>query len=109
LATAQVAAVQACKRCADWIPMAHPLPLTSVDVGWTRHPEAKILEIEVEVGVTARTGAEMEALTGVSCGLLTVYDMLKAVDRAMILGPIWLAKKQGGVGGSLQFDDPPLD
>jgi cyclic pyranopterin phosphate synthase len=78
-------------------------------VGWTRHPEAKILEIEVEVGVTARTGAEMEALTGVSCGLLTVYDMLKAVDRAMILGPIWLAKKQGGVGGSLQFDDPPLD
>jgi cyclic pyranopterin phosphate synthase len=67
------------------------------------------LELEVEVGVSARTGAEMEALTAVSCGLLTVYDMLKAVDRGMRLGPIWLSLKEGGKSGSLQFDDPPLD
>lgn len=108
LTTAQVAAVQACKRCADWIPMAHPLPLESVELRWTQHADARVLELEVEVSLHGRTGVEMEALTGVSAGLLTVYDMLKAVDRSMILGPVWLHAKEGGRSGSLQFDDPPL-
>ncbi len=108
LVVAQVAAVQAAKRCADWIPMAHPLSLSSVDVSWRRRARSKILEVEVVVRVHERTGVEMEALTAVSAALLTVYDMLKAVDRGMQIGPIWLAEKSGGRSGSRNFDDPPL-
>lgn len=108
LAVAQVAAVQAAKRCADWIPLAHPLPLAGVQVAWRQHRRARVLEVEVEVRVRARTGVEMEALCAVSAALLTAYDMLKAVDRGMLVGPIWLARKEGGRSGAVSFEDPPL-
>jgi len=107
-AVAQIAAVQAAKRTADWIPLAHPLPLDGVNVGWQLHEAARVVQIEVEVRVRARTGVEMEALTAVSAGLLALYDMLKAVDRAMVIGPIWLRTKTGGKSGRFEAEDPPL-
>jgi cyclic pyranopterin phosphate synthase len=106
---AQIAAVQAVKRTADWIPLTHPVAVTRVDVRWREHPAARTLQVEVEVGVHAPTGVEMEALTGCSAALLTVYDMLKAVDRSMVLGPVWLSHKSGGRRGRFDASDPPLD
>lgn len=108
LAVAQVAAVQAAKRTGDWIPMAHPLPLSGVEVAWKRRARARVLEVEVTVRVDARTGVEMEALTACSAALLTVYDMLKAVDRGMVVGPVWLRRKEGGRSGTTEFPDPAL-
>ena len=108
LTVAQVAAVQAAKRTSDWIPMAHPLALSGVEISWKRRARRRVLEISVAVHVMDRTGVEMEALTAVSCALLTVYDMLKAVDRGMQIGPIWLSAKSGGRTGENKFSDPPL-
>jgi cyclic pyranopterin phosphate synthase len=108
LGVAQVAAVQAAKKTGEWIPMAHPLPLTAVEVEWKLRQRRRIVEVQVEVRTIARTGVEMEALTAVSAALLTVYDMLKAVDRAMCIGPIWLSRKEGGRSGTLRFPDPSL-
>lgn len=108
LAVAQIAAVQAVKRTADWIPLAHPLPVSGVEIGWKRHERARVLEVEVAVRTRGRTGVEMEALTGASAALLTVYDMLKAADRGMRLGPVWLVSKSGGRRGTLEFEAPPL-
>ncbi len=108
LAVAHVAAVQAAKRTADWIPLAHPLPIAGVEVAWTQHDALHVLEVAVAVTVDARTGVEMEALTACSAALLTVYDMLKAVDRGMRVGPIWLARKEGGRSGLIENPDPPL-
>jgi cyclic pyranopterin phosphate synthase len=107
LAVAQLAAIQAAKRCSDWIPLAHPLPLDGVEVHWHLDAERLQLELEVVVRVHARTGVEMEALTAVSAGLLTVYDMLKGVDRALWIDAIWLARKEGGRSGVFERD-PPL-
>lgn len=106
LPVAQVAAVQAAKRSSEWIPLAHPLPLTGVEVRWEKDGQTRILRIEVEVRTIARTGVEMEALTAVAAGLLTVYDMLKGVDRSMVLGPIWLHRKEGGRSGLHRYEDP---
>ncbi len=108
LSVAQVAAVQAAKRTGDWIPLAHPLPLTKVEVRWTPHEGHRVLEVEVEVRTISRTGVEMEALTATAAALLTVYDMLKGVDRGMILGPVWLRAKEGGRSGTWNAADPPL-
>lgn len=108
LVVAQVAAVQAAKRCADWIPLAHPLPLEGVQVAWKQHRRARVLEVEVEVRVRARTGVEMEALCAASAALLTAYDMLKAVDRGMLVGPIWLSRKEGGRSGEARYEDPAV-
>jgi cyclic pyranopterin phosphate synthase len=108
LAVAQVSAVQAAKRTGDWIPLAHPLPLTSVEVRWKRRGRSRVLEVEVGVRTHGRTGVEMEALTAVSAALLTVYDMLKAADHGMRIGPVWLSGKSGGRRGTLAFEDPPL-
>jgi cyclic pyranopterin phosphate synthase len=108
LTVAHVAAVTAAKRTGEWIPLAHPLALTGVEVGWRRHARVRVLEVEVEVRTRGRTGVEMEALTACSAALLTVYDMLKAVDRGMRLGPLWLVRKSGGRSGTLDFEDPPL-
>jgi len=107
IAVAQVAAVQAAKRTGEWIPLAHPLPLGAVEVRWKRDEGRRVLEAEVEVRTFARTGVEMEALTAVSAALLTVYDMLKAADRAMVLGPVWLHAKEGGRSGAHRYEDPP--
>jgi cyclic pyranopterin phosphate synthase len=109
LAVAQLAAIQAAKRCADWIPLAHPLPLDGVEVRWREDASRRELELEVQVRVHARTGVEMEALAAVSAGLLTVYDMLKSVDRGLWIGPIWLSHKAGGRSGEFRRDDPIRD
>jgi cyclic pyranopterin phosphate synthase len=99
LGVARVAAIMAVKRTAELIPLCHPLPLT--DIGVVLTPDAGLPGVHVEVvtRTTGKTGVEMEALTGVSVALLTVYDMAKAMDRAMVISDISLAEKVGGAGG----------
>ena len=97
LQTARLAGIMAAKRTADLIPLCHPLPLTSVDVTLT--PTAKGYAIEARAATVGRTGVEMEALVAVSAAALTLYDMLKAIDKAMVIGPIQLKEKRGGRSG----------
>ena len=97
LQAARIAGIQAAKRTADLIPLCHPLPITSVDVTLTAR--ATGYAIEARVSTVGRTGVEMEALTAVSVAALTLYDMLKAVDRGMVIGPIQLREKRGGRSG----------
>lgn len=98
LAVAQIAGIQAAKRTSDWIPMCHPLPLTGVNLSFTDNG-IDTLYIQAEVKTTGRTGVEMEALTAVSAAALTVYDMCKAIQKDMIVGPIALLSKTGGKSG----------
>ncbi len=95
LGVAQIAGIQAAKRTADLIPLCHPLALSAVRVE-LEATEPGVVRCEAEVRCVGRTGVEMEALTAVQVALLTVYDMLKAVDRAMVLGPTQLVEKSGG-------------
>jgi cyclic pyranopterin phosphate synthase len=97
LGVARIAAIQAAKRTAELIPLAHPLPLTHVAVDFSLDGDA--LSIEVTAETLDRTGVEMEALTAASVGLLTVYDMCKAVDRGMRIEGIHLVEKSGGRSG----------
>lgn len=97
LQTARLAGIMAAKRTADLIPLCHPLQLSFVDVTLT--PRRGGFEIESRVRTTGPTGVEMEALTAVSVAALTIYDMLKAVDRAMEIGDIRLVEKRGGRSG----------
>ena len=97
LAVAQVAAVMGAKRTPDLVPMCHPLMLTRIDVSFeVRDAE---VGIEAEVATRGRTGVEMEALTAVATAALTIYDMLKAVDRGMVIDGIRLEHKEGGRSG----------
>jgi cyclic pyranopterin phosphate synthase len=99
LGVARLAAIQAANRTPDLIPLAHPIALTriSIDFSLDRKKSAVVLTARVEC--RGQTGVEMEALTAVAVGLLTVYDMLKAVDRGMTLGGIRLEEKRGGKSG----------
>ena len=97
LAVAQVAAVMGAKRTPDLIPMCHPLMLTRVDVSFEVRDDE--VAISVQVATRGRTGVEMEALTAVSTAALTIYDMLKAVDRGMVIDDIRLERKAGGRSG----------
>ena len=103
LAVARVAAIQAAKRTAELIPLCHPLPLSGLEVviAEASLPDGSGLGLrcEVTVGTTGPTGVEMEALTAVQVGLLTLYDMLKSADRAMTIGPVRLLRKSGGRSG----------
>jgi len=99
LATARIAGIQAAKRTAELIPLCHTLALTQVTVEFQTEPRTSTVRIQVEVRARDRTGVEMEALTAVSVALLTLYDMLKAVDRGMVLGNICLMEKVGGRSG----------
>lgn len=99
LLVAQIAGIQAVKRTPDLIPLCHPLPVTSAQVELAVDPEVPGVRVLARVEVTGRTGVEMEALTAVSTSLLTVYDMLKAVDRNMQIGGIRLLEKRGGRSG----------
>jgi len=99
LGVARVAGIMAAKRTAELIPLCHPLPLTCVAVDLRPVPERGRIEIEATVATTGPTGVEMEALTAVSVAALTVFDMLKAVDRAMIIGDIRVSLKEGGKSG----------
>ncbi|MSS77764.1 cyclic pyranopterin monophosphate synthase MoaC [Anaerococcus sp. AGMB00486] len=97
LAIAQVAAIQAVKNTSSIIPMAHPLLLNGINVDF--YFEGENLFCEVLVKCQGKTGVEMEALTGVSAGLLTVYDMCKALDKSMVIEDIYLVSKKGGKSG----------
>jgi cyclic pyranopterin phosphate synthase len=97
LGVARIAAIQAAKRTADLIPLCHPLPLTRVAVEFAFATNAVAIEVVAET--LARTGVEMEALTGAAAGLLTIYDMCKATDRAMRIENIRLLEKSGGKSG----------
>jgi cyclic pyranopterin monophosphate synthase len=97
LQTARLAGIMAAKRTADLIPLCHPLQLTFVDVSVEPRPDG--FDIESRVRTTGKTGVEMEALTAVSVAALTIYDMLKAVDRTMEIGAIHLVEKRGGRSG----------
>ncbi|MDQ7000413.1 MAG: cyclic pyranopterin monophosphate synthase MoaC [Mariprofundus sp.] len=99
LAIADVAAVMGAKKTPDLIPMCHPLMLSGIDVSFSELTETCGLKIEVSVKCNGKTGVEMEALTAVSTALLTIYDMCKAVDKAMTLTNICLDEKKGGKSG----------
>jgi cyclic pyranopterin phosphate synthase len=99
LAVARIAAIQAAKRTADLIPLCHPLPLTHVQVEFAIDDAAGAVHCTVQAETLGRTGVEMEALTAVQVGLLTVYDMVKAIDRGMVMGDIRVLEKHGGKSG----------
>jgi cyclic pyranopterin phosphate synthase len=100
LAVARIAGIQAAKKCADLIPLCHPLMLTSVEVNFDLAPEAHRVDIEATCKVTGKTGVEMEALTAASVAALTIYDMCKAVDRGMEIHGITVLRKEGGKSGA---------
>jgi cyclic pyranopterin phosphate synthase len=97
LTVAKIAAIQAAKQTSSLIPLAHPLALTSVDVSFSFG--RGFVAIEARVACSGQTGVEMEALTAVAVAGLTIYDMLKAVDRGMVIGEIALWEKRGGKSG----------
>ncbi len=99
LAVARIAAIAAAKRTDELIPLCHPLAISHVQVDFTPKERSGKLLIEATVRLEGRTGAEMEALTAVAIAGLTVYDMCKAVDREMEIGPIYLLRKSGGRSG----------
>jgi len=98
LQAARLAGILAAKRTSSLIPLCHPLPLAGVDVDLM--PTARGYDIEARVRTTAQTGVEMEALTAVAVAALTIYDMVKAVDKAMVIGDIRLMFKRGGRSGT---------
>ena len=98
LTVARVAGIQAAKRCADLIPLCHPLPLNWVAVEFTAEPPARLC-ITAECRVTGPTGVEMEALTAAGIAALTVYDMCKSMDRGMAIEQVRLLRKEGGRSG----------
>jgi len=99
LGIARIAAIQAAKRTAELIPLCHPLALTHIGVDFALEAEACRISCRVTAESVGRTGVEMEALTAVAAGLLTIYDMCKAVDRGMVIGDIRLLEKLGGKSG----------
>jgi cyclic pyranopterin monophosphate synthase len=99
LGVARIAAIQAAKRTSELIPLAHPLPLTRVTVDFHVDEAESAIAISVTAETLDRTGVEMEALTGAAIGLLTIYDMCKAVDRGMRIENVRLLEKSGGKSG----------
>lgn len=99
LAAARIAGIMAAKRTAELIPLCHPLPIDAVSVDLALNETESAVEIAATVRTTGRTGVEMEALTAVSIAALTVYDMVKAVDRGMRIGEIRVVEKSGGKSG----------
>jgi cyclic pyranopterin monophosphate synthase len=104
LAVARVAGIQGAKRCADLIPLCHPLPLTKVQIDFTRLNDTQ-LQVAAQCRVEGKTGVEMEALTAASIAALTVYDMCKAIDKTMVISGLSVLEKQGGKSGDWHRDD----
>jgi len=104
LQTAVIAAIQGAKRTPELIPMCHPLMLSSVKTEIEEIPDLPGFRLWVTAKLTGKTGVEMEALTGVSVGLLTIYDMLKAIDKGMVIREIRLESKTGGKSGDFRRD-----
>lgn len=105
LQAARLAGIMAAKRTADLIPLCHPLALTHADV--TLRPRRDGYEVEARVRTSGQTGVEMEALTAVSVAALTIYDMVKAVDKTMMIGEIRVIEKRGGRGGTYRAGRTP--
>ena len=99
IGVARIAAIQAAKRTSDLIPLCHPLPITRVTVEFATDLATNSVRCTAQVETLGRTGVEMEALTAVQIGLLTVYDMCKAADRGMVMGEIRVLTKSGGKSG----------
>ncbi len=99
LGVARIAGIMAAKKVDGLIPLCHPLAITKADVSFSFHDDSYSIGIEATVGITGRTGVEMEALTAVSIAALTIYDMCKAVDKGMEISAIRLIKKSGGKSG----------
>lgn len=99
IAVARIAGIQAAKRCADLIPMCHPLLLTGIDVDITLHADCSYAHIISACRLRGQTGVEMEALTAATVAALTIYDMCKAVDRGMVIEGVRLLHKSGGRSG----------
>jgi cyclic pyranopterin monophosphate synthase len=100
LQTAVVAAIMGTKKTSDLIPMCHPLNLSGIHCDVEELPKLPGFRLRVTAKLTGQTGVEMEALTGVSIGLLTIYDMLKAIDKSMLISDICLESKEGGKSGN---------
>lgn len=104
LGVARIAGILAAKRCADLIPLAHPIPLTQVGIEFEFLPEENAIGCIARAETVGRTGVEMEVLTAVSLALLTVYDMAKAIDRGMRITDVRLIEKRGGKSGHFRAD-----
>ncbi len=109
LTTAEIAGIMAAKKTAELIPLCHPLALSKISVIITPRPDLPGLHVESEVRTSGQTGIEMEALTAVSVACLTLYDMLKAVDRGMVIEAIRLVSKSGGKSGNWTTEAPSSD
>ena len=108
LGVATTAGIMGAKRTSDLIPMCHILPITNCRVEFEMRPETSEIVCTCTVKVTGKTGVEMEALTGVSVALLTVYDMCKALDKQMEIGEIYLVHKSGGKSGEIHNRKHPI-
>lgn len=97
LAMARIAAIQGAKQTPHLVPLCHPLPIDAISVDVAAAPDGA--RIEVTVAVRARTGVEMEAITGAGIGVVALYDMIKAIDKGAVIGPIQLVSKSGGKSG----------
>jgi cyclic pyranopterin phosphate synthase len=104
LGIARIAAIMAAKRTSDLIPLCHPLPITRVVVTFSVEKQANAVTCTAQVESVGKTGVEMEALTAVQIGLLTIYDMCKAVDRGMVMTDIRVMEKHGGKSGDWSAD-----
>jgi cyclic pyranopterin monophosphate synthase len=102
LQTAVVAAIMGTKKTSDLIPMCHPLLLTGINCDIEENPDENSFKLFVTAKLNGQTGVEMEALTGVSIGLLTIYDMVKAIDKSMVISDIQLEEKSGGKSGDFK-------
>jgi cyclic pyranopterin phosphate synthase len=100
LGVARIAAIQGAKKTSELIPLCHPLPITRVSVDFSLDDRASCIECTARVETRGQTGVEMEALTAVQVGLLTVYDMVKSADRGMVIEGVRLLEKHGGKSGS---------
>ncbi len=113
LGVARVGGIMAAKRTWELIPMCHPLPLGKCSVDFEMHPDTLTVEARCTVRVTGKTGVEMEALTGASVALLTIYDMCKAIDKSMEIQSVYLLRKTGGKSGDfvnpLHREEAPHD
>ncbi|QKE29981.1 molybdenum cofactor biosynthesis protein C [Arcobacter acticola] len=105
LQTAVVAAIMGVKKTSDLIPMCHPLLLSGINCDIEEKPELPGFKLIVTAKLNGQTGVEMEALTGVSVGLLTIYDMVKAIDKSMIISKVQLENKSGGKSGDFNRKD----
>ena len=103
-ATARIAGIQAAKRTWELIPLCHPLMLSKVEVNLSAEPDRHRVRIESVCRLTGKTGVEMEALTAASVAALTIYDMCKAVQKDMVIGPVRLLAKSGGKSGDFRVD-----